>query len=596
MSQPTRHVEFEVPGRIVEEPFQGMENTAQQHVEGQNRVYEYVLQDKRNLDEEDDGYLQEMTANGQLDAEERQRIVARKQMRLRDSSKTSGNPRVDSAAVVQAGFETSDMMLMEILQRPKDTPGLRKVKSALCCIYPIEDALRLARWKRSRPNFKHPLPCLHRAVSSSQFDAVIGVIMAMNGALVGIQASAAGQDEDSAEARRLAYAEHAFTGIFVVEILLRMLSDGWVWIFSWANFGDTLLILTTGVLPMWILKPMGVKSEAMRAFAVLRVLRLIRLVRMVRTIPMFRIFWSLVRGVIDSFRLWVYTVFLLGVTLYSLAVLCVYALAKSEALQSDALTQTLFRDVPRSMFTLFQILTLDSWSEPVRLIMKKNAVVMPVVILAIMILTLVLANLVTAVIVNNAFSRALQDQQLLVMQKREDAKRDIAELTVIFDEIDEDGSGSLSREEYFAAMESNERVQDKMMVLDLTSSAEQLELWELICHKGEEAELEDFAKVLRVMQGDARAKDSFTILTRLRRTNEEIERVTARVKEGNEFMLSLKDEASAVRQQLGELMLDLADFVQTIEPCIPKKPVERPRDQMVALHERVQSKLDEILE
>merc|ERR1719373_1418098 len=119
-----------------------------------------------------------------------------------------------------------------------------------------------------------------------------------------------------------------------------------------------------------------------------------------------------------------------------------------------------------------------------------------------------------------------------------------------------------------------------MMVLDLASPAEQMELWEMMCHKGEEAQLEDFANVLRVVQGDARAKDSFTILTRLRRANQEIERVKARMKDGNEFMLSLKAEASVVRQQLGDLMLDLAEFVQYIEPCIPKGGVERSPDQM----------------
>merc|ERR1711870_217212 len=106
------------------------------------------------------------------------------------------------------------------------------------------------------------------------------------------------------------------------------------------------------------------------------------------------------------------------------------------------------------MFTLFQILTLDSWSEPVRLIAKRNWVVTPLVIFCIMLLTLVLANLVTAVIVNNAFSRAQQDQQMAVQQKREEAKREITDLTSIFDEMDEDGSGTLSREEYFQAVDN----------------------------------------------------------------------------------------------------------------------------------------------
>jgi len=404
-----------------------------------------------------------------------------------------------------------------------------------------------------------------------------------------VQASATTEASDFTQ--MLEDLEHGFTGVFVLEIVLRMLSDGWTWIANTGNAADTMLILTTGVLPLWILKPAGVRSDAMRAFAVLRVLRLIRLVRLVRTVPMLRILWSLIQGVLDSGRLWLFTLLLIGVTIYILSIFCIYALANSPELETDETTQDLFQNVPRGAFTLFQFLTLDSWAEPVRSMMKKNPLVTPTVIVSIMTLTLVLANLVTAVIVNNAFGRAQADQYLAVLQKREEMNRQVDEMAKLFEDIDEDHSGSLSAQEYFTALKSNSQVQDLMTLLDIEET-EHEEIWRLICYSNDEARLEDFISVLRTLRGEASAKDVFTNLRRLLRANRELDRIAQRIKDGVDCMVFLQAEATAVRIQLGQLLTDVAEFVRTVEPCIPLVPVEASEDQIKEADDKICRKLE----
>merc|ERR1719333_650085 len=123
------------------------------------------------------------------------------------------------------------------------------------------------------------------------------------------------------------------------------------------NFADFTLIVMTGIVPMWIFGPLGIKSNAIRMLQVLRVLRLIKLVRMVRTVPMFRIFWTLIRGLLDSGRTLFWTYVMLFAVLYVFAIFGVYLIGKNEVYKDDPevydFVQEYFGDVAKTSFTLF---------------------------------------------------------------------------------------------------------------------------------------------------------------------------------------------------------------------------------------------------
>lgn len=66
---------------------------------------------------------------------------------------------------------------------------------------------------------------------------------------------------------------------------------------------------------------------------------------------------------------------------------------------------------------------------------------------------MVLFNLVTAVIVEHAFEAAKQDEEMVANQKKEEKTRTLVDLEGLFRELDEDGSGELSREEFTEVMD-----------------------------------------------------------------------------------------------------------------------------------------------
>ena len=66
-----------------------------------------------------------------------------------------------------------------------------------------------------------------------------------------------------------------------------------------------------------------------------------------------------------------------------------------------------------AIFTLFQIMTFDSWTRIARPIMRKQPWTLVYFLVFVAIGVFVLMNLVTAVIVENAFSIAKEDEEEL---------------------------------------------------------------------------------------------------------------------------------------------------------------------------------------
>ncbi|MEW7007543.1 ion transporter [Lentilitoribacter sp. EG35] len=127
-------------------------------------------------------------------------------------------------------------------------------------------------------------------------------------------------------------------GIFVVEVVLRLIADfKGFWRNPWRIFDLT--IVTISLIPAT-----GALS-AMRAFRILRVLRLISQVRSMRRV---------VTGLLSALPGMGSIVLLLSIIFYVFAVI-------STKLFKDAFPEW-FGSIGESSYTLFQIMTLESWS------------------------------------------------------------------------------------------------------------------------------------------------------------------------------------------------------------------------------------------
>lgn len=177
-------------------------------------------------------------------------------------------------------------------------------------------------------------------VSARWFQALIIVAILFAGVLAGIETSAGIIAEHGALLRVL---DGIVLCIFIVEVLLKLASHGPK---PWRYFRDGWNVFDFIVVALCCLP---IHSQ----FAVvLRLGRTLRLLRLVTALPKLQM---LVGALLKSFSSMGYVGMLLGVMFYIYAIMGVHLFGKHDAEH--------FGSLPPALMSLFQIITLDNWSD-----------------------------------------------------------------------------------------------------------------------------------------------------------------------------------------------------------------------------------------
>jgi len=172
-------------------------------------------------------------------------------------------------------------------------------------------------------------------VTSRRWEITITVIILVNALLLGLETS----DPVMARAGELIRAlDLAILSIFVVEIALRIYAHGWRFFKQpWSIFD--FLVVAIALVP------------ATGPLQVLRALRILRVVRLISTVPSLR---RVIGGLLAALPGMGSIILLLALVFYVFAVM-------ATNLYGDSFPE-FFGTVPASLYSLFQIMTLESWS------------------------------------------------------------------------------------------------------------------------------------------------------------------------------------------------------------------------------------------
>lgn len=213
---------------------------------------------------------------------------------------------------------------------------------------------------------------------------IIGLIV-LNAVLLGLETSPTVM---AAAGQFIVAADRAILGVFVVELLARLyVHRAAFWRDPWSVFD--FLVVAIALVP------------ASGPFAVLRALRVLRVLRLLTMVPsMRRVVGALLAAIpgLGSIAL------VLSIIYYVFAVIAtnLFAAAHPEW----------FGSLGRSLYTLFQIMTLESWSMGiVRPVMETFPFAWIFFILFILIATFTMLNLFIAIIVNAMQSVSEAEQQ-----------------------------------------------------------------------------------------------------------------------------------------------------------------------------------------
>ncbi|CAD7947305.1 unnamed protein product [Amoebophrya sp. A120] len=450
-------------------------------------------------------FLQEKTDD--VDLQHRQKVLesltaeAHVDKKVVEFDSESDQEMVDAAEIVKEAQRKMGIEVSEVRETVDILRDKLMVKNTFWGRLMFQKAMEEKR--RKHPDFVHPFPKTYERVNDLKFEGCVAFFMVFNGVTLALGA----ERHPDGYPVYLTVLEHIFTFVFVVEATMRYLAFGWPWLLEFYNAADVFLIFFTGVLVMWILEPMGIESEFMRNFSILRLLRLLKLMRTVRAVPEFELVWRLIRVGVKSGKLLMWAIIDTTFIMFLFGIFFTVLVGKADAFVHDDTILDLFGDVPRSAFTAFQVGTRNHWTDIVRHARDRSSWAWPLSMLCITSLNLVMFNLVTASMIMSVFDETSSDKE--IRRKAAEAKKAMhwKILVNIFKAMDEDDSGEVSAQELDHAMNNNPALQRRLNDINLHRAA-MGDLWSILDVNGDGVlDMEEFLEGMRQMEGPAKSYD-----------------------------------------------------------------------------------------
>lgn len=220
-------------------------------------------------------------------------------------------------------------------------------------------------------------------VTSATIQNFIVFLIVLNAILLGLET-----DPEIVESigRELAFIDHAILFIFTIEILLLMASRGFKYFLDpWCIFD--FLVVSISLVPA---------TESLSVLRSLRVLRVLRLINKVESMK------RVVSGLLTS---------LPGLgSVFGLILIIFYVSGVIATNEFGKAFPEYFGSLSSTFFTLFQVMTLESWSDGVaRPVMEKFPYAWIFFVLFILVATFIVVNLFIAVIVDSLTSSSKEN-------------------------------------------------------------------------------------------------------------------------------------------------------------------------------------------
>jgi voltage-gated sodium channel len=364
-------------------------------------------------------------------------------------------------------------------------------------------------------------------VSDIYFDSAMSIVILANIIIIGLQLDAELLGTDryfGCDPSVYLFLENIFFFIYAFELLLRIFAQGIRCFESgWVKFD--LILVAVSCYSVIAEAYLGGQDELFgpSGLILLKLGRLVRVLRALRLFGQMRILWQLVHGLISSMTTISSFMLFLFVVFYVFACSGVELITKHGGWSAEAqvIVDHKFTTLPVVMLTLMQFLMQDSISSVYEPLVMERQVVLLFFVSFLFIVSIALMNLLTAIIVEGHMDQTRIELEVDKAYRKETQKELLPKMASIFDQLDVDRSGTITKAELFNAPES---VQSELNILMKTSDLHAL--FDSIDHDGSGSVSMDefFDRMMHVVLSQVPIQD-FQIMNKLDRNIEHVRRL-----------------------------------------------------------------------
>ena len=244
-----------------------------------------------------------------------------------------------------------------------------------------------------------------------------------------------------------------FTTFYFVELSVRLLAYGGDFFKSAFNLMDLGLIVLSFV-DLMIVIIQG--SSSLDVMVSLRLTRLLRLGGLVRLLRFFKPLYLLVAGIMVSLKTVVWAWILMSLIIYVFGLVFYRALkpdiCPGGIAEEDQMLATYFGSLSLSVFSVFQLTTLEDWPDVSEVISKYQSWLGVMVVLLLLLTAYGVMNVTVAIFVNSAMDASSVRSRDIAKKAKEEYEATCKSLYQVFNDADNDGNGSLSKDEFEKAI------------------------------------------------------------------------------------------------------------------------------------------------
>jgi len=381
-------------------------------------------------------------------------------------------------------------------------------------------------------------------VDWTSFNVLIGIIIILNAVTIGLEANAR-VEADGDDVSTIWYVfEVIFCLLFIGELSSRLYFHGLKYFTDQApevrilmhsgNYRDAfdafveglqasntfdLVVVFMSVVDTFVLQVLDL-GGMLRFTTFMRFVRIMRLIRLVRLLKLTKELWMVTSSLGHAMKILAWVFVVMAMLLYISAMLVTAEVGANNSLYNAYYTKVIyentrhgwdhelyFKTIFRSMFTLFQMMTLESWTDDIaRHVVRNQPGMMVFIIIFLGVLTFGLMNVVIAIVVENTLAQAERDEKKLAKARERDRLKVFSQLRDIFVEADVDQSGSLDVQEVIDVIAKPE-IYNKLKMIEFPVE-NPVQIFTLLDYDDSgELSIDEFISGCLRMKGAAKSKD-----------------------------------------------------------------------------------------